>query len=394
MIWRVKQTAIQGTGVITGFRQNPDGSLTPLGKLRLEKQKLLTGWIFDLSQIKGQLLQAKFGIAEQVNGIYKFSLQSSDDLKNWQTLSDNEQLVQLRHAGATVQSLNVKLNYLSTKYLRLRWNNPALAPLIETLSVDSQQQVYVPSALQWSKVIKAKACSNDYCDYSLPRNTPVDSLRLLLSENNTLAQVTVLGQLPAEKTVANYRHSHNPFYPLHVLRHQKQQAQTQADRFVSLDQPLLYRISQPDGEAVSPDLPMNGASYLGLRLQSIGPITMLGKIPPEIQIASLPRRLVFLARGKAPYQLEWGRENKDGMAVNIHTLMPQADLHKPLQADIANVEIADYIAPAPVQAATPPAAKEHKPWLWAALAAGTVLLAAMVWSLLKNMSSEADKKSE
>ncbi|MFK9372476.1 hypothetical protein ACJEJU_23865, partial [Escherichia coli] len=64
---------------------------------------------------------------------------------------------------------------------------------------------------------------------------------------------------------------------------------------------------------------------------------------------------------------------------------------KSIKADFATVEIADYVAPVQAKVVEPTRAKDHKPWLWAALAAGLALLGAMVWSLLKNMPDGAEK---
>jgi len=375
----------------SSFRQNRDGTLTPLSNWQISKQNPVPAWILDVSKVKGRLLQAKFSIVDKADGMFAFTLESSDDLKNWQSVS-NEQLVQLRHQGSLLQNLDIRLHHVATRYLRLRWSNPDTAPWIESVSVDSQQEVYVPPVLQWSKPIAAQACSSSHCDYALPENTPIDSLRLLVSEVNTLANVTVLGQLAAIAPVSSYHHRHSPLYPLHVLRHQKRAAQVQEDRRVWLNESLVYKINLPNGEAKSPDLLMDGASYKALRLQTSGPFNMLGKTAPAIQIASLPRRLVFLARGKPPYQLQWGVENKQGAALPLTILIPKMDVSQPVQADIASVEIADYVAP---QVASKPAekvpAKEHKPWLWAALGVGLLLLGGMVWSLLKNISEDKAK---
>lgn len=376
---------------ISGFRQNADGSLTPLLSLQINKQNPISAWIADLSQIKGRLLQAKFSIDEQAEGMFGFSLEMSDDLKNWQPLGNDGQLVQLRHNGALVENLDVGLHHVIARYLRLRWNNPGYAPWIKSMSVDSLQEIYTPPALEWSKSIAAKTCSTNFCDYSLPENTPVNSLRISVNEPNTLATVSVFGQLPAANPGQSYHHRYSPLYPLHVLRHQKRAAEAQSDREVWLNESLVYRISQPNGEAKSPDLLMDGASYKGLRLQTNGAMTTLGKVPPTIQIASLPRRLVFLARGNPPYRLEWGVAVKDGAATFIQTLMPQLDPKKSIKADFATVEIADYVAPVQAKVVEPTRAKDHKPWLWAALAAGLALLGAMVWSLLKNMPDGAEK---
>ncbi len=377
---------------VSSFRQNPDGSLTPLASLQINKKNPVATWILDLSQVKGSLLQARFNIDAQADGMFGFRLESSDDLKNWNTLSSDEQLVQLHHHNDQIQSLELNLHQVNARYLRLHWNDPAYAPWIESVSVDSQQRSYTAPLLQWSKPIQANTCTAKYCDYMLPVNTPIDSLRIAISEPNTLAKVTVLGLLDAVKPASSYHHRYSPLYPLHVLRDQKRAVEAQSDREVWLNEMSIYRIQQANGEAKSPDLLMDGASYKALRLQTNGPMTTLGQTPPAIQIASLPRRLVFLGRGAPPYTLEWGVAASEGAASDIRTLMPYLDGSKPVQADVATVEIAETVAAPLVKNLPPFPVKEYKPWLWVVLVAGLALLGAMVWSLLKSMSTQADKK--
>ena len=74
--------------------------------------------------------------------------------------------------------------------------------------------------------------------------------------------------------------------------------------------------------------------------------------------------------------------------------MPHVDLSTLAKTDVAKVEITEYVATKPQKNIEPIPAKEHKPWLWAALAAGLALLGGMVWSLLKNMSAEAGNEKK
>ncbi|MFZ6751294.1 DUF3999 family protein [Undibacterium sp. Ren11W] len=386
---RGNRSATEASNLSLEFKQNSDGSL-----LRIQtKTALTTGAgadsIIDVSQIKGSLLQARLELDEHAEGLFPLSIDASDDLQHWRGISSDEQIVVLKRQGAKIEKLSLDLYGNRGKFLRLHWHDATAAISIKSVTIDSLQQNEVPAPLQWSPVIKATSCSENYCDYPLPVNTPLDSLRINLSETNTLASVTVSGQRPARsEDVRPLRH-----HPLYVLRHKRAAAENNSAARTILAQTVSYRLSLSNGEARSENLSMDGAIYTHLRLQTQGPISMLGQTAPSIEVASMPRSLIFLGRGASPFSLSWGADETTGGALALSTLMPGYQSEQAVNAEVATVEI-----PLALISVTAIAEKyktlgeaeklsksENKFWLWAALAAGLLLLAGMAWSLFNSM---------
>ena len=375
------------------FKQNADGSLLNIRTkaAQTKSAKPVQGdSIIDVSQIKGGLLQLRFELDETAEGLFPLRIEASDDLRQWRNISGDEQISVLKRQGAKIEKLNVDLYGSRAKFLRLRWLDAAPALSIKSITIDSVQQNEVQAPLQWSAAIKAASCAENYCDYLLPLNTPLDSLRINLSEPNTLASITVSGQLPT-RVGEDYPRRHHPLY---VLRHKRQPPENATAAQIILAHAVSYRLTLSNGEARSENLAMDGGIYTHLRLQTQGPISMLGQIAPSIEVASTPPSLLFLGRGSAPFSLTWGVDDKQGNTLALATLVPGYQADKPVDADDASVQIPLAVVSTnavPVKntelSAQEKSAKEGKKlWLWAALAGGLVLLAGMAWSLFKGMA--------
>lgn len=374
------------------FAQNTDGSLLSVKtKIASDKQVRVvkTDRIIDVSQVKGNLLQVRFDVDENAEGLFPFSLEASDDLRHWYTISNEEQIAILRRPNGKIERLTSELYGKRAKYLRLRWLDAVSSIDIKSITIDSVIQSEVAAPLHWSPIIKSTRCAENYCDYLLPNNTPIDSLRLNLSEANTLASITVFGQLPP-RSAERYHYHRNP---LHILRHKTQPQSDPASTHVWLAQAVSYRLTQSNGEIRSENLAMDGGIYTHLRIQTQGEIGMLGKVAPSIEVATIPRSLIFLGRGSAPFSLTWGGDVKQISALPLATLIPGYQPSQALAASEATVDIPFKLSPT-INAAQKPIAlarqeqtskPEKKLWLWAALVGGLVLLGGMAWSLFKGM---------
>ena len=384
------------------FKQKADGSLLTVRTKRPPLVKEKSDWVIDASQINGSLLQARFTVDDETEGLFPLTLESSDDLRHWRTVNADGQIAVLKRLGEKIEKLAVDLNGIRAKFLRLHWQESGQTTAIKSVTIDSVQQDEVVTPMQWSAPINASSCTENYCDYPLPARTPLDSLRISLSEQNTLAAITVSAQLPAQK-IQNFRSRPHPLY---VLRHKRQPPAVAAEEVanVVIGQSVAYRLKQDNGEVLSENLALDGGIYTRLRIQTQGPISLLGQSPPSIEVASTPRTLLFLGRGSAPFSLHWGVDDV-GRALPLAMLVPDYQPNKPLRASIATVETIDIPIPAVAKEA-PPVAKSESPtkaeqsdktttpnnkiWLWAALAVGLLLLAGMAWSLFSSMAKSKE----
>lgn len=396
----VDASAASGDAALA-FTVRPDGSLALEGKAASRKVTDAAQWLIDLSRVKGSLLQARFEIAPDARGLFAFHLEASDDLRRWRPVGGEEQLVRLSHGGQTIERLAVDLGNLRTRFLRLRWSDPQHGVALTGVGIDSVQEIEPAAPLEWSASLKPERCAADYCDYLLPRGLPLQSLRIDLADINTLAQVAISGLSDPAPTSPAVQPRPVPLNPLYALRHRQRQPVQRsalADETPLVDT-VVYRLAQAGGEARSPVLALDGAVHARLRLRTSGPMSVLGATPPTISVGAVPRTLVFLAQGAAPFSLAWrsapeaagsveGAE--PGAPLALSTLIPGYAADKPVAADGASValplmSVAAAVAPAVQAQSAPMQASSRKWWLWGALGAGLLLLAGMAWSLFASL---------
>ncbi|CAA2103255.1 DUF3999 domain-containing protein [Variovorax paradoxus] len=387
-------------------------SVRPDGSLKLESKAAeargsddAPQWLIDVSQVKGSLLQARFEIAPAARGLFAFRLEASDDLRQWRPVSGEEQLVRLAHGGQTIERLAVELDHVRARFLRLRWSDPKNGAVLTRVGIDSVQEVEPVAPIEWSVALRPERCGTDHCDYLLPHGVPVQGLRIDLADVNTLAQVAVSG-LSDPAVAAAPQPVIVPRNPLYALRHPQRRPVQQAagpDETPLVDA-VVYRLAQAGGEARSPVLALDGAVHPRLRLRTAGPVSMLGATPPTIAVAVVPRTLVFLAQGEAPFSLAWraapARDavegSEPGAPLALSTLIPGYAADKPVVAGNASVALpAATAVNATVAAAVQPPVPAQEPsrkwWLWGALGGGLLLLAGMAWSLFASLRKDAQR---
>ena len=396
------------------FAQKADGSLTlktsrkPASEEKVDES---TDWIIDASQIKGQLLQVRVSLDDSAEGLFPVSIEGSDDLRYWRAVNDSAQIAILKRPDRRVEKLTVDLRASQARFLRLRWNDTVNAPRLTSVTLDSVEQNALVMPLQWSPPIRAATCGADSCEYVLPANTPLDGLRLKLAETNTLASITVSAQSSVPVPPNYHRHRH----PLYLLRHKRSPAVTPTASTTTesvLTQAVVYRLKLANGELHSDSIVLGGGIHDRLRIQTEGPISLLGQPLPALEIASLQRSLIFLGRGSPPFTLHWGVDDKQETALPLATLVPGQLANVPLAADRATVEVSPpprassrIAPPAKAPSTTTPQAKKapapqeapqsgDKRWLWAALAVGLVILGGMAWSLFRGMSKPEPAQPE
>jgi len=353
-------------------------------------------WIVDTHAATGNLLQLKLQLAPQAQGLFPLSVEGSDDLGHWHALVTDVAVLQITNAGQTLRQNQIDLGGARARYLRLHWLQPAQAPALQGAELESFEQAVPPApALQWTEAWAPQQCDASACTWRLPAGLPVDALRVELAEANTVAALRVLGESPATAGAPEYHRHH---HPLHGLRHRERQA-APATSAGSLQRSLLadtvvWRLT-PAGlpENTTPALMLDGSHHMQLRIEARHAVSEWGATPPRIRIGTRGRSIAFLARGAGPLALAWGGDNRpEGAAVTQAMLMPAGKLG---EMGTARVDLPAVVQP--TAAATPATSAvqqttsttDHKPWLWAALGVGLLLLAGMAASLLKQIKPKA-----
>lgn len=378
---------------LVGFKLRADGSLT-LSTAPTAAAVATAAWVIDASKAEGALVQLRFELAAGSQGMFAFTLEGSDDMRQWRSLGEDKLLVRLQRADQSIERLAVEIEPVRVRFLRLRWRDSVLAPLITGVWLDSVHQEMAPaSAIEWSAEVHAAKCGADYCDYSTPRGLPAESLRIALAESNTLAPVRISALLLPSGAITRPS-SRNALY---VLRHGRPPAerQTASTQELALVDTVVYRLTQSGGEARSPNVALDGNAFDTLRLRTNGPFGALGSSPPTLFFGARPRTLVFLGQGSAPFSLSWspaGRPVVDvGGALPLTQLLPGYQAGKMPVSDVATVAlnmpvaaVAEAVSASTAKSAAASPASAQKWWLWAVLCAGLLLLGAMAWSLFRS----------
>ena len=354
-------------------------------------------WIVDAHAVVGNLLQLRLKLAQEADGLFPLDVEGSDDLSHWHPLASGVAVLQLKHQGQALLQDQIDLGGARARYLRLRWQQPDQAPDLQAAEVQSFEQAVPPApAMQWTEFWAPQQCDARACTWQLPAGLPVDAVRLHLAQANTVAQLRIVGEskepVPGSAPVI-YRSHH----PLHGLRHRdRTAAPTQHDGMQRslLADTVVWRLApegQPENE--TPALLLDGSRPNSLRIEAQHAVAEWGSTPPHIAIGSRSRSLSFLARGTPPFTLSWGGTGPEGAAVSLSTLMPAGSLGALGEARVELPAIVPSAAPdvaaLAVAASYPQPRDEHKPWLWAALVIGLMLLGAMAFSLLKQIKPKA-----
>jgi hypothetical protein len=383
------------TPATVNLRINADGSLALQRQAAASTPPAQADWIVDTHAATGNLLQLKLQLAPEAQGLFPLSVEGSDDLAHWHPVASDVAVLQTSNAGQTLKQDQIDLGGARARYLRLRWLQPAQAPKLLGAELESFEQAVPPApALQWTEAWAPTQCDASACTWRLPAGLPVDALRVELAETNTVASLRVLGESPATATPVYHRHHH----PLHGLRHRERQAAAGTvngglQRSLLADA-VVWRLT-PAGlpEQTTPALVLDGSHHTQLRIEARHAVSEWGAQPPRIRVGTRGRSIAFLARGATPLSLAWGDDSHpEGAAVSQATLMPAGKLG---EVGTARVDLPAVTQPAATAAApatsAPSAASptDHKPWLWAALGLGLLLLAGMAASLLKQIKPKA-----
>lgn len=384
-----------GPTAAVSLRIHADGSLD--WKRQAASPPPQADWIVDTHTATGNLLQLKLQLGSEAQGLFPLSVQGSDDLRQWHTVASDVALLQTGNAGQTLKQDQIDLGGARARYLRLHWLQPAQAPQLLGAELESFEQAVPPApALQWTEAWAPQQCDATACTWRLPPGLPVDALRVELAETNTVAPLRILGESPAGASAQVYhRHRH----PLHGLRHREPEAAAttaNGDRQRSLlADTVVWRLT-PAGlpESSTPPLLLDGSHHAQLRVEARHAVSEWGAKPPRIRIGTRDRNIVFLARGAGPLSLAWDLDKPEGAAVSPATLMPAGKLGELGTARVELPPVAQPVAAAASANTASPAAAakdtaDHKPWLWAALGAGLLLLAGMAASLLKQIKPKA-----
>lgn len=342
-------------GAVPALRvqRSTDGTLIELNEQAAAPAgRQLRGWLLDASGIDAPLVRLLLNWRDAPEGFQRFAIEASDDLQHWRSWGEG-QVAQLSFAGERIDQRQVELPGQRARYLRLLWQSPRQAPMLDVASLRSRQSDSQAAPLLWSPVLPAQALGKEQYQWQLPQAIPLERLRLLLVAPNTLAPVRFEGR-----------------------------ADVQA-HWQPLGSTVLYRLDEGGRELRQEELALPGWPVRQLRLQVDARGGGLGEPLPGLQVALRASELVFLARGEPPFTLAVGNAGASAAALPLTTLIPG---YRPERLAMLGTAEADDSAAAMLEMTgqADDGAGALRRWgLWGLLLAGVALLALMALSLLR-----------
>jgi len=302
-------------------------------------------------------------------------LEVSDDLKQWDAIATTT-LNWLRNSDTqTLANDRIEFAPRAFRYARLSWQYGD--PI--TFAGIAAQQVSVTAVASPRATITLKGTAGKDVDerlYATPIAIPADSIGLQLAEGNTSMPVTLGVYHPASEA---------PRQRLHLGPRARA---TQAADFEPLLNTTFYRINMDGKERVSGDLamPVVQTAQWVLRPQyHSGTNPNLNSV---LRLGWTPASLVFLASGKGPYQLVFGRNGATPAALPLSQVAPGFTQEELLALPVATAaRVVALTSEAPIEK-TPDGAGLRLAALWAALLLGVAVLGFFAWRLLTQMKEE------
>jgi len=304
-------------------------------------------------------------------------LEVSDDLKQWDGVGTTTLNWLSNSDTQTLANDSIAFAPRAFRYARLSWQDgqPLVFAAIAAQAVSETEAAPLRASIVLQGVAGKQA--NEW-RYATPIAIPADSIALQFAQANVVLPVTL----------GVYRQSN--YVPQRRLHLHRQTRPAQGEYFDPLLSTSFYRISDAGKERVSGELamPVVQTTQWILRPQTEG--TALPASAPSLRLGWTPETLVFLAGGKPPYHLLFGKADAQPVAQPLSQVAPGYRDGELQALPIATVGALTARA----GAADVALARQDKgpPWrlaaLWAALLLGVGVLGFFAWRLLSQMKQE------
>ena len=283
----------------------------------------------------------------------------SNDLQDWDVLAEAAVSWLVNDRGASVGKHRIEFSPRPFRYARIRWlEGKPLA--FADINADYVVQQYAAMQMETIVLPGLPAAEGRDVMYAAPVAIPAIAVGFVFEGQNVVMPV-IVGQY---QTTPNRK---------------------PGDRVVTRLQPIVnttfYQLSQKGQQRVSGDVeiaPTNASIWVARPLTAI-----LER--PALRLRWAPATIVFVAAGKAPYQLAFGRASATAASVPLSQVAP----------GFTSRELAELESATPgalVQQQSPAAIVEadrtagtRRYWLWGLLVCGLAALAAMAWHLFRQM---------
>lgn len=333
-------------------------------------QKML-GALLDVRALSAPVDTLTLDVDLPPNQPITFSVQASQDLKNWRPLTEGvlyraESVIGQAAPAMSLgdKSLNLAMADLAGSYLRITWADSAgrradvtvRGATLTTLRSSQRQRQRVTVRMATPTLTDPHNLS-----FSLPFATPLAALKITPTGTNVLIPVRVLGR------------------------------NDRSQPWQMIASSTVFRLSTAGVESVSGPLELPGARFREMRVEADQASAGFAAVP-EITLQFESAQIVFLASGPEPFTLAVGLGQAASAYLPIASLIPGYLPAKENALPLAQVAAA---SPEGGPLVVSPAASDGVPVrslvLWGVLLSGVFALGAMAWVLLgQKKKSPAD----
>ena len=353
------------------LRLNVYGDSTSLEVMRgdeLQQDAPLVAFLVDARAVTDPIESLTLALSEAGDFSVTAVLEASDDFGNWRTVSSRVSLARLSRGGESFENLGIPLQPMRARFWRLSARPGETLPKFSSVAVTpvAGSEAVERKLIQVAGRPIADA-TGEY-EFDLGAQVPVDRLQLELPDVNTVARVQLFAR------------------------------RAPGDAWHPVARAAVYRL-QPDGRQVEGDelrsapvaIAAESSRYWRVVVDSRG--GGVGAGVPGLRAGWLAHRVLFVARGVAPFELVFGNHEADDAQVALAELLPggtvSADgtLSQPF-AHVRNPLLAgglERLVP------PPPPGNWRLGILWTALCAGVLALAALAWRLARQMRTREDQ---
>ncbi len=324
-------------------------------------------WLVDLGEDwqRVQALHLQWAQAGDRPRMSHVRIEYSGDLAHWQPLVARAAVGRLEFGGRVLERKRVELPRSPARYLRLVPEAPRDFPRLQGITAVRSVGPR-PAPLRWTPAQPVAGPGEGAPAawvFDAGGRFPVERVRVRLPEVNSVAEVVVSGRDGAQ------------------------------DAWRVRSRGLVYRLRLDGGELVQEEVPVGAAvTHRQWRVELLGE-GGTGNAAPALELGWRPHRLLFVARGDAPFRLAYGSAR---VGPPRGVVAPLLDA---VRRDGGGQLIKRARAGAPVvlggeSRLVPPPPERVVPWrrwiLWAVLVAGVLLVAGLVRGLYRELRGSGD----
>jgi hypothetical protein len=292
-------------------------------------------------------------------------VETSDDLHAWREHSSGA-IALLSSGERSLSRDRIEFPAVKARYFRLSLCPDVGTPRVESVSARVAPPSTAPTRATASYAMAPLPGKNGEYTVRTSGLMPVDRLRLVFPEENSLAGVTIFSR--PDRNSPWIQRGSGTFYRLR--RGAKLFESPALELAPVTDREWLIRMHHPK----------DGFS---------GPL-------PRLEVAWQPHRLIFLARGGAPFRLAYGSARVGDAPLRDEGVAAQLRSWEEHQIRPLPVKAGPSVQAGGRQALMPriPATTWRRALLWAALLLGVLLLVKMAWRLAREMGLAGPHKNE